>query len=55
MKTRLVKLWCSMQYRYCMSSAYLASQRGDGVAAADFLCRASDWQREYLMAGRSMV
>jgi hypothetical protein len=55
MRTVLIKLFISMNYRYCMASAYLASQRGDGVATADFLTRASEWEREYLMAGRRLV
>jgi len=56
MKTWWNKVWCSLNYRYCMSSAYLLSKQGNGlIASADFMSRASEWQREYLMAGRKMV
>jgi hypothetical protein len=51
----LRRLWISLNFRYCMSSAYLAQQRGEMLEAADFLTRASEWEREYLMCGRRLV
>ena len=49
------RFWISMNYRYRKAEAYLAAQRGDGVAVADFESRASEWEREYMMLGRSLT
>ena len=51
----LWKLWFSLNYRYCMSECYMAHNRGDGKAAAEFANRASHWEREYAMCGRKLV
>lgn len=44
----LNRLWASLNYRYCMASAYLAAHRGDAVAVADFEARANDWESRLL-------
>ncbi len=49
------KFWLSLNYRFCMVEAYLASNRGEVVAAAEWQSKASEWQREYLMCGRGLV
>jgi hypothetical protein len=51
----LIKLWLSLNYRYCMAEAYLMSQQGRGPESAYWLGKAMDWQREFLMCGRRMV
>ena len=51
----LTKLWCSLNYRYCKASEYLAHQRGDGPESAEFGSLAMDWQREYLMTGSKLT
>lgn len=38
-----MRLWYSLNARYCRASAYLASQRGDAVGVADFESRAEEW------------
>lgn len=40
------RFWASLNYRYCMSAAYLAEHRGDKFEAADWACRAMHWQGE---------
>lgn len=55
MREWLWKLWCNYQYRCCMVDAYLADCRGDKFERGEWLCKALDWQREYLMAGRKLV
>ena len=39
-----MRLWYSLNARYCRASAYLASHRGDAVAVADFETRAHEWE-----------
>jgi hypothetical protein len=41
----LRRLWMSLNYRYCMASAYLAQQRGEMVEVGDWLTRADEWDR----------
>lgn len=38
------RLFASLNYRYCMASAYLAAHRGDALAVADFEARAHEWE-----------
>ena len=52
MLTKLWQFWCSINYRFCMSEAYLAERRGDGFAKGDWMTRAQKWDREYIMSGR---
>jgi len=49
------KLWCSLNYRFCMVEAYRASHRGEVLVAADWQSKASDWERDYIMCGRTLV
>jgi hypothetical protein len=55
MLVKLWKLWYSLQYRMCMVDAYLADGRGDHLARAEWLTKAMEYQREYLMCGRRLV
>jgi hypothetical protein len=41
------RIYFSIQYRYCMVNAYLASWRGDGIAVANYKEEARWWKREY--------
>ena len=43
---RLRIFFMRQNYAYCMSSAYLADCRGDGVAVADWQLRANEWMRQ---------
>jgi hypothetical protein len=52
---KLWKLWYSLQYRLCMVDAYLADNRGDHLARAEWLTKAMEYQREYVMCGRRLV
>lgn len=53
--TTLWKMWFSLNYRHCMVEAYLASNRGESVVASNWQAKASEWQREYVMCGRSLI
>lgn len=55
MTTLLLKWWYSLNYRYCMTEAYLASHRGEGAVSADWATTASGWQLKYYMHGRKLV
>ena len=55
MRKWLWKLYCSLNYRHCMVEAYLASNRGEYMTKAQWQVAASEWQREYIMAGRTLV
>lgn len=37
------RLWCSANYRFCMSNAYLASQRHETLVAIGWSQNAGDW------------
>ena len=54
MSNFLRKCWCSYNYRMCMVDAYLADNRGDHLARARWLTKAMEWQREYVMCGRTL-
>lgn len=49
------RCWYSLNYRHCMVEAYLASNRGEWLTKAQWQSAASEWQRKYLMVGRSLV
>lgn len=55
MLSQLHKWWYSLNYRYCITEAYLASHRGETVVSADWAEMASSWQLKYLMHGRKLV
>lgn len=40
------RLLLSIQYSYCRTQAYLASQRGDGITAVNFMQRAYELDRQ---------
>lgn len=51
----LYRHFCSLNYRFCMADAYLASHRGESAISASWQASASEWEREYQMAGRSLI
>ena len=55
MRDFLWKCWFSLNYRLCMVEAYLASQRGESVVSSEWQAKASSWEREYQMCGRTLV
>jgi hypothetical protein len=54
MRDKFWRLWCNLNYRLCMVEAYLADNRGERVERGEWLTKAADWQREYIMCGRSL-
>lgn len=38
--------WCRLAASSCRVDAYLAHQRGEAAIAADWECRAMDWDRQ---------
>lgn len=49
-RTYLARLWCSLNYRYCMSNAYLASQRHEIIEAVWWAQQANTWQDKWRTA-----
>lgn len=47
MKRLLLKWWCSLNYRYCKSNAYLATQRQEIIEAVWWNRQASEWQDQW--------
>ena len=43
----LRRCWYSLNFRYCMSNAYLATQRHEIIAAVGWSQLASDWQEQW--------
>ena len=54
MRNWLWKLWYSYNYRWCMVEAYLADNRGEYMTKAQWQSAAMEWQRKYIMAGRTL-
>ena len=48
MKTYLLKLWASLNYRYCCTQQYLKTQQHDILDAVYWSRQADYWQKEYL-------
>lgn len=55
MRNFLERCWCSYNYRWCMVEAYLAHNRGEYVTRAQWQSTAMEWQRKYMMVGRTLV
>jgi hypothetical protein len=51
----LERLWYSLNYRHCMVESYLAYNRGEYLTKAQWESAAMEWQRKYLMCGRTLV
>ena len=48
------KCWLSYNYRWCKVEAYLAYNRGEYMTKAQWEATADEWQRKYIMAGRTL-
>lgn len=49
-----LRKWYSVNYRFCMTEAYLASQRGENLMAGEYQTRAAAWELEYWRCGRGL-
>ena len=53
-KNAWLRFWYAQNYAYCKSNEYLAMHQDKLLESADWGSRASHWEREYQMLGRSL-
>lgn len=50
----LIRFWYAQNYAFCRSNAYLASQRGDAVATAEWVNKADGWYLDWWRIGKGL-